>query len=127
MSPTQRSLAWFRKMNIPVTVVERWNPHAKIRTDLFGMFDLLALIPGDELGAGYILGVQVTSQSHSSERTKKIVAATHFPAWLAAGGRAVVHGWSKKGSKGKRKLWELTATSVTVPLPPPLASDQEAA
>ena len=111
-SPTQRSLKWFRDLGIPVAIVEKWNPHSKTRIDLFGCFDLLALCDG------HMLGVQVGVTGDQSKKIRKIIAAPHFPAWLAAGGRAIVHGWSKKGKAGKRKLWVLDATPVTLEMLP---------
>lgn len=59
-SPTQRSLAHLRSLGYRVAVVERWNPHARIRQDLFGVLDLLAVRDGE------ILGVQTTNASYST-------------------------------------------------------------
>jgi hypothetical protein len=36
VTPTQRSLAYLRAEGWQVAIVERWNPHARIRQDLFG-------------------------------------------------------------------------------------------
>jgi hypothetical protein len=36
MSPTQRSLAHLRRLGYQARVVERWNPFARVRQDLFG-------------------------------------------------------------------------------------------
>ena len=46
-TPTARTLAAMRREGWTVQVVERWNPHARIRQDLFGWADLLAVHPGD--------------------------------------------------------------------------------
>lgn len=46
MSPTARSLAHLRELGCRVKVVEKWNPFAKVRQDLFGG-DLLALKAGE--------------------------------------------------------------------------------
>ena len=45
ISPTQRTLKRLRDSgDYPlVTIVERWNAFAKIRQDLFGIIDLLAI------------------------------------------------------------------------------------
>ena len=45
-TPTARTLATMRQEGWTVQVVERWNPHARIRQDLFGWADLLAVHPG---------------------------------------------------------------------------------
>jgi hypothetical protein len=44
MSPTGRTLAHLRKLGFPrVQVVEHWNPHARVRQDLFSCLDVLAI------------------------------------------------------------------------------------
>jgi hypothetical protein len=48
-SPTQRSLRHMRDLGYLVAVVEHWNPHARIRQDLFGWIDLLAIRDGETL------------------------------------------------------------------------------
>lgn len=47
MTPTQRSLKQLRLAGWLCAVTERWNPHVKIRQDLFGFADLIA-VKGDE-------------------------------------------------------------------------------
>ena len=96
MTPTQRSLAYLREEGYTVAIVERWNPHARIRQDLFGFIDLLA-IRKDET-----LAVQVTSTGVSS-RIKKIMESDFLPKVRDAGWRIIVHGW-RKNSKGRYVL-----------------------
>ena len=43
-SPTQRSLKLLRDEGYTAQVVERWNPHARVRQDLFGVIDTAAMI-----------------------------------------------------------------------------------
>ena len=43
-SPTQLSLKKLREEGYTVAVVEHWNSFARIRQDLFGFIDLLALV-----------------------------------------------------------------------------------
>lgn len=91
MSPTQRSLALLRERGYLVAVVERWNPYARVRQDLFQILDLLA-VRGEET-----LGVQVTSDSHVAERVAKITQSD-ATSWLRrANWSLVVHGWRKRG------------------------------
>ena len=67
MSPTQRTLEHLRAAGYPlVQVVERWNPRAKVRQDLFGIVDVLAV---NEAG---IVAVQTTSASNVAARITKI-------------------------------------------------------
>jgi hypothetical protein len=89
MSPTQRSLAYLREQGMTCEVVERWNAFARIRQDLFGIIDIVAL---DEQQT---LGVQTTSWTNVSARVKKIAESPHLPALLRAGWVLEVHGWKK--------------------------------
>ncbi len=96
LSPTQRSLAYLREQGYMVAIVERWNPHARIRQDLWGWCDLLAIRKGE------VLAVQVTA-SAVSERIKKIQESETVAAVRDAGIRIEVHGW-RKSSKGRYVL-----------------------
>ena len=72
ISPTQRTLKRLRDSeDYPlVSIVERWNAFAKIRQDLFGIIDLLAID-----SKGNTVGIQVTSYSNISARVKKILGS----------------------------------------------------
>lgn len=103
MSPTQRTLAECRARGWTVAVVERWNPHARIRQDLFGFIDLLAIRED-----GHLLAIQACAgPSHAARRTK-IEAAPLLAAWLSSPARSVeVWSWAKRGPRGKHKVWTL--------------------
>lgn len=88
-SPTQRTLAALRKDGWLVAVVEKWNAHARIRQDLFGVVDVLA-IRGDET-----LAVQATSAGNVAARVKKIAEHESTPLIRAASWRLEVWGWRK--------------------------------
>jgi hypothetical protein len=92
MSPTQRTLAHLREAGYLAEVVERWNPHARVRQDLFGCLDILAIGPD-------IVGVQTTSGSNTASRVKKLEQSEVLPVLKAAGIRVVVHGWRKLGGR----------------------------
>jgi hypothetical protein len=101
MSPTQRSLKKLRDAGWTVAVVERWNPYARVRQDLFGFADLLAF-KGD-----VTLAVQTTSGANCAKRLAKILACPSAGFWLASTTRKIViHGWAKRGPRGKRKTWD---------------------
>ena len=91
-SPTQRSLEALRKQGWTPAVVEKWNPGARIRVDLFGFIDIIA-IRGHET-----LAVQATTSSNAAARRTKIAANAHFQAVLAAGWAVEVHGWRKNAA-----------------------------
>ena len=88
-SPTQRALELLRKRGYTAGVVERWKPHARIRQDLFGCIDVVAV------GNGETVGVQACAYSGVSSRVKKIAAAEAISDIRKAGWRVVVWGWRK--------------------------------
>lgn len=114
-SPTARTLAECRKRGWAAQVVERWNPHAKVRVDLFGVIDLIAIVPpADPLeprpvvgDRGYILAIQACAGSTHANRRDKILAEPRAREWVEAGGHLELWSWSQRGAKGKRKLWTL--------------------
>lgn len=89
MTPTQRTLAALRADGYTAAVVERWNPHARIRQDLFGIVDILA-VRGAET-----LAVQTTAGSGVSARVRKLTSSDALPLLRMAGWRIEVHGWRK--------------------------------
>lgn len=99
MTPTQRSLKLLRDAGYTPGIVEKFNAYAKVRQDFLGGIDIIAIKEGE------ILGVQTTSDTHVADHIAKILAEPRILLWLQAGGRMVVHGWGKKGPRGKRKVW----------------------
>lgn len=96
-SPTQRSLAKLREEGYYPAVVEKWNAVCKIRQDLWGVLDLVALRGGETIG------VQTTSYSNISARVRKIEESDALPRLREAGWRVVVHGWRKVGNRWQCK------------------------
>ena len=107
-SPTKRTLDALRKDGWTCQVVERWNPFAKQRLDLFGCIDVVALHPG------ITLGVQCTTADHLAERVAKVCAEPRIRAWIEAGNQMECWGWAKKGPRGKRKTWEVNIREITI-------------
>lgn len=100
-SPTQRSLALLRERGYTAAVVERWNPYARIRQDLFGCVDIVAV--GSE---GRTLAVQACAYASVSARVKKCSEAEALPAMQRSGWEVVVQGWKKvKGRWQVREVW----------------------
>jgi carbonic anhydrase len=89
MSPTQRTLDKLRSAGYIAEVVERWNPHARVRHDLFGFVDVLAVRDGE------VLAVQATSRSNVAARVIKVAEHPNVGAVRKAGIRIEVHGWAK--------------------------------
>lgn len=108
-SPTQRSLAELRKRGYKADIVERYNSYTKRKKDLHGCIDIHAFHPAR---TPRVIYVQTTSGSNVASRIAKIRALPHFPVMIAAGMVIVVHGWSKRGKAGKRKVWTLREVVV---------------
>jgi hypothetical protein len=107
-SPTQRSLKKLRDAGYMAAVTERFNSFTKRRHDLFEFIDILAVKQNE------VIGVQTTSQSNVGARIKKICALQSADSWLYGGTRRiVVHGWAKRGPRGKAKRWTCTETEIT--------------
>lgn len=97
LTPTQLTLRYLRAEGWPlVEVVEHWNPHARIRQDLFGFVDVLAVGPQG------VLAVQCTSAGNTSSRIRKIAEHDNVAAVREAGIAIHVHGWRKRAGR-----WEL--------------------
>lgn len=111
-SPTQRSKAFLQEQGFTVAIVEHWNSHVRIRQDMFGVFDLVAIRPG-----GPIAAVQTTTAAGgAAKRLAKILATEAAKTWLEAGGTISIHSWSKRNNRkaGTRKLWSCLERNVTL-------------
>jgi hypothetical protein len=100
---TKLSLAHMRKQGCVAAVVERWNAHAKVKNDLFGIIDVLCLAPD-----GTTIGVQCTSRDHVADRVAKIGDSEHIVALRRCNWKLVVHGWDKHGAR-----WRLREVDVS--------------
>jgi hypothetical protein len=101
-SPTQRSKKALEKDGWLVAIVEHFNQWAKVRIDLYGFVDLLAIRENE------ILAVQTTSRSNMSARIKKILAHENYPKVKSAGIKIRVDGWAKnKKGRYENKITEL--------------------
>jgi len=97
-SPTQLSLKKLRGEGWTTWIVEHWNSFAKIRQDLFGFADIIAI----REGLPPIL-VQCTTTSNMSARVAKIEANPIAPIW-GSFGRIEVWGWKKVKGKWEVKM-----------------------
>jgi len=105
ISPTQRTLKRLReKEEYPlVTIVERWNAFAKIRQDLFGIIDILAIDT-----KGNTVGLQVTSYSNISARVKKMENSDAISHLRDANWQLIVEGWHKKDDKWVSRIVDIS-------------------
>ena len=106
-SPTQRSLKQLRNGGWLAVVVERWNQYARVRQDLLGFGDILAI--RDNL----CLMVQCCAMASRTARLNKILSEPKAQAWLGVPGHLIeIHAWRKVGPRGKRKTWKCDVTNI---------------
>ena len=111
VSPTARTMAYFRGQGIPIYKTETWNHYAQKSFDLFGFIDAVAL-------HDTIIGLQITSGSNVQARIRKILEdrTDNAIAWLEAGGTIEVWGWRqlvvKRGKK--KKIWTPNILEITL-------------
>lgn len=104
-SRASRSKQWLERQGYRVAITERWNPFARVRQDLYGIIDLLAIGPG--IIPSKIWGIQVTGGGGDvAAHVTKALASAALPLWLQSGGLFSIIGWRKIGDRGKRKLWK---------------------
>jgi len=115
MSPTQRTKAKLKAEGVTCQIVERWNAYAKVRVDLFGCIDIIAI------RAGKILGIQCTDGTSHSKREEKARLEPRIREWVAAGAGFEVWSWRRLAARrpdrsiiGKRKVWTLRVSSPVV-------------
>jgi len=118
--PTQRSLERLTREGWTVCIVEKFLPARGSmkfprRIDAFNFGDLLACRTVIDLDTNKVVGeialIQTTGSPSSggwfAQHKAKILAVPEFQKWKEAGGIVLLHGWGKKGPRGKRKVWTL--------------------
>ena len=89
-------------MGFMAAVVEKWNPHARVRQDLWGFGDVVAI--KNRLW----LIVQACNATDLARRVKKIQQEPRAKRFLQEGGHIVVMGWRKRKKRKDGKLWTVT-------------------
>lgn len=92
-SPTQLSLKMLREDGWFCWITEHYNYYARIRQDLWGFGDIIALKPGQRLC------VQTTTASNMSARVKKIANHENVGKVRDADIMIHVHGWYQDDKK----------------------------
>lgn len=116
LSPTQRTLRELRQQGRVCAIVEKWNAYAGpfgMRSDLFGIIDVIALDP--ERG---VVGVQSCGQSFSEHfRKLTIEKAQETTDWLKTPGTVLeIWAWRKIKLKrgGKAERWSPRVRIITL-------------
>ncbi len=114
-TPTKRSLDRLRKDGYSCCVVEKWVPSTPkgfkgpiITRDAWNFGDILAV----KVGQSGALLVQTTTSNNLAARLAKIRTIAEAGIWLAANNRIIIHGWSRRGARGDRKLWACRSVEV---------------
>jgi hypothetical protein len=102
MTPTSRTLDKLRQQGYDAAIVEKWNPYARIRQDLFGCIDIVAVKCGAPL-----IGIQCTTRDNISHRRNKIKENPHMKAWLGSGCQLQVWGWYKEKNRWQVKVEDI--------------------
>jgi len=101
-----RSKKHLESLGWRVGSVERFIPYRNIRIDLFGILDLVCLLPGR------ILGVQACAASTAAAHLKTLLTEGGTGAWLSAGGEIEIHSWALRGGRGQRKKWTVKVIPI---------------
>lgn len=114
--PTARTLCELKRMGCIAQVVERWNAYARVRQDLFGFADVLAISAGaggdGPLRVRGLAAIQCTTGDHHASRREKILGEPRAFAWLKAGGIIQIWSWSKAGPRGAVKKWRARVETI---------------
>lgn len=98
--PVQRTRDRLKELELVNEIVERRVPGVNRTQDLFNVIDILAVTDATTIGIQCSRG-----GDHATHRTK-CEAEPLFWTWLRCESRRfVVWSWSKRGERGKRKLW----------------------
>jgi hypothetical protein len=103
-SPSALTAELLKEQGWLVWTVERWIPGARIRVDLFGILDQIAIKDGE------VLGLQPTSWSNVPARVKKIAESDHIAEVRKLGWTLHVYGWKWDA---KAKEWRHRIVDVS--------------
>lgn len=125
-SPSSRSLKHLREKGWQVAMVEKWNPYARIRQDVWGFADAVGCIteladgeckndwPQPRIAFSQFSLFQFTSTPNMAAREAKIRASKEAAYWCKCGGKIYLLGWAKRGPRDKRKVWTLTEREIQI-------------
>lgn len=114
----QRSKKYLEKLGWHVWIVEVWNQWARIRQDMYGFADLVAIrhdlkgvwaINACEDNGEVQAHVKKYLDGYEDSRKGHQLPNAHLPVWLSSGNRFSIMGWGKRSSdgRGSRKVWTL--------------------
>jgi hypothetical protein len=114
VSPTVLTIRHFKKLGVPVHIVEKWvkTPQGGFRLDCFG-FDILCLLKNSTLG------VQAGAANHHKSKVDYALTHPKVRQWLESPVRSF-HVWTfsqkvvynKTGAKRKKLKWTPRVTEI---------------
>ena len=118
----QRSKEELRRQGFVTWITEKpYNPYTKRREDLFNLFDLIAIrwdCPGvtgiQACGEDMAAHVRKVLEGYTTSQGLEIPANPYIRVWLQAGNKAFLWGWTKRGDRGKRKVWTLREVEFVI-------------
>jgi hypothetical protein len=118
-SPIEHTLEWLREHGYDANVTEKWNHFAKVRQDLFGFIDVLAV--SDD----HMIAIQCTDGSHHAEHVEPILQsvvarrlAYHMDIEIWSWRKGLTGERRKDGKLNRRKEWKLRRDALTARLLP---------
>ncbi len=123
-SNVERTLDWLRERGADVDFTERKIPYTKIKKDLYGIIDLVALIKDDSVleDSWWLWGVQVCGGGDFAAHHKKILASDKAYKWVHGGHRKLLLiGW-RKLKRGWLPRVQLYTRGDWCEMPPPPTS-----
>ena len=103
-SPTVLSLKTMRERGYKAFVVERYITPIRKRIDFGNYADIIAFRKSDK---GSCTAIQTTTTSNILSRIHKCLNNDNAKEWVLGGHKLLIQGWSKKGPRGKRKIYQL--------------------
>jgi hypothetical protein len=109
-SYTQLAMKACRALGWSAAIVEKFVgfPPPGHRADLFGVIDIVAIIPPTDrrLGDAQMIGIQCTSGTNHASHRKKILAEPRARMWVEAGARLELWTWTRR-KVGRATRWAM--------------------
>jgi hypothetical protein len=99
-STSARTMKWLRDRGFLADNVERYNAYTKRRNDWCQFADIIAIHEEHK-----VWFVQTTSGTNHASHFNQMVRNEKVLKTMKCGGKVILISWSKRGKKGKRKLW----------------------
>lgn len=100
MSPSARTVQYYRDKGWLCATVEKWIAPIKKRIDLFHCFDQIMVRPGQTWGIQTCVG-----RGDVAKHAAKLLSIPEFHRWIEYGNHAIIISWAVRGARGKRKKW----------------------